>query len=463
MTESIVSADSPVSQGVMLKYGIGQLGAQIFRDTPAVLLPIFMITMLGIPAWLAGLAIMAPKLWVVICDPLVGSFSDRLESRFGRSPMLAVGAVASSIGFFALFTVSDFGSPWLAAAVVSLTFLLAQTGFSAFSVPYLALAGELSSDTHERTKILVYRMIFTMIGLILGIGVAQPMAEWFGGGRYGWMAMGAVLGMVCASTMLTTAFSLWGFRAPRKVQEQVGMIEQLRRAWRNKPFMMINMTNFFQSIGSSCSFSVVGLIFIYSIGDISLLWPFMVAMTVGSLLSQPVWLAKSKRYGKLPVFVFACIAWGLVTLSWLALGRFGDSSWAVPLIGPMRIEVILVMVRAVLIGVFNSGFILMAISLFTDTLSYGSQPDQAPQEGSLSGMWSASEKMAFALGPLISGAVLSLFGFVSSTGGAITQSQTAIDGVILCYSVIPAAIVVMSLACLRSYSRFMQDEPTVTG
>ncbi|MEO9599395.1 MFS transporter [Parasphingorhabdus sp.] len=463
MAESIAPADAPVSQGVMLKYGVGQLGAQIFRDTPAVLLPIFMITMLGIPAWLAGLAIMVPKLWVIIFDPLVGSFSDRIESRFGRSPMLALGAVASSLGFFALFTVSDFGSPWLAAAIVSLTFLLAQTGFSAFSVPYLALAGELSKDTHERTKILVYRMIFTMIGLIIGIGAAQPLTEWFGGGRIGWMAMGGVLGMICAFTMLTTALSLWSFRADRVAEEQVGLMAQLKRAWRNKPFVLINLTNFFQNIGSACSFSVVGLIFIYSIGNISLLWPFMLAMTAGSLLSQPVWLATSKRFGKLPMFVLACIAWCLVTLSWLALGKFGDMSWAMPFFGEIRVEVILVMVRAVLIGVFNSGFVLLAISLFTDTLSYGVKPGQAPQEGSLSGVWSACEKLAFAIGPLISGAVLSIFGFVSSTGGAIAQTDVAINGVILCYSAIPAAIVLLSLFCLRRYGKFMQEEPAAAA
>ena len=37
-----------VPTGVVLRYGVGQLGAQVFRDTPAVLLPLFMTTMLEI-------------------------------------------------------------------------------------------------------------------------------------------------------------------------------------------------------------------------------------------------------------------------------------------------------------------------------------------------------------------------------------------------------------------------------
>ena len=44
----------------MLRYGVGQTGAQIFRDTPAALLPVYLTTVLGVPAWLAGVAILVP-------------------------------------------------------------------------------------------------------------------------------------------------------------------------------------------------------------------------------------------------------------------------------------------------------------------------------------------------------------------------------------------------------------------
>ena len=97
-----------------MRYGAGQLGAQVFRDTPAVLLPMFMTTMLGVPAWMAGIAILIPKLWVIICDPLIGAWSDRVKSSVGRWPFLLVVAIFTSLSFYGLFAITDYSSPILA-------------------------------------------------------------------------------------------------------------------------------------------------------------------------------------------------------------------------------------------------------------------------------------------------------------------------------------------------------------
>jgi glycoside/pentoside/hexuronide:cation symporter, GPH family len=90
------SPESALPVSLLLKYGTGQTGAQIFRDTPAALLPLFMTTLLGVPAWLAGAAVLGPKLWLVVCDPLMGSLSDRHKASVGRTPFLTAGAALTS-------------------------------------------------------------------------------------------------------------------------------------------------------------------------------------------------------------------------------------------------------------------------------------------------------------------------------------------------------------------------------
>ena len=65
-------------------YGAGQIGGQILRDTPALILPIFMTTVLGLEAALAALVIIIAKFWVVLADPIAGVISDRTKSRWGR-------------------------------------------------------------------------------------------------------------------------------------------------------------------------------------------------------------------------------------------------------------------------------------------------------------------------------------------------------------------------------------------
>jgi GPH family glycoside/pentoside/hexuronide:cation symporter len=446
----------PVPFATKFLYGIGQMGGQVFRDTPAVLLPVFMITMLGIPAWMSGLVVLLPKLWVIVCDPLMGNLSDRIEPRRGRAPLLLAGALAASAGFAALFAFNGYSSPDMAAAAICVMFLLASTGFSAFSVPYLALAAELSEDSHERTRILVYRMVFTIAGVLLGVGIAQPLVFWMGGGAAGWRGMGFVLGVTICLSMVATALGFWRFRADTVTAGPISLLAQLRVAARNRPFRLLTAMQFVLTLAQACGYSVVGLVFLYPIGNIALLPAFVIVMSVAGLLSQPFWMATSARHGKLTMFVVATLGWTAVTFSWFLVGSAGDAAIAVPVMGAMPVEQVLVLVRGFVIGFFNSGFVLLAISMLTDTINHGRENEATPADGALAGIFSATEKLAFAVGPAIGGVILSAMGLQSSTGGAIVQSAAAIRGILLLYSVIPGAFALLSLLFLRNYRRSFQ-------
>lgn len=442
-----------ISGRTKLFYGAGQVGAQIFRDTPAVLLPLFMTTMLGVPAWMAGLVVLLPKLWVILCDPLVGGWSDRVQPRRGRGPFLTVGAVLSAVGFVALFAVTDYSSPIVAATTVCILYLLASTGFSAFSVPYLALAAELSADTHERTRILLYRMAFAVLGVMLGVGLAQPVVFHFGGGAFGWHVMAILFGGVCLVSMLATAFAFGGFRSARPATQPLTLGGQLRVARDNRPFRLLTTMHFIQSLAQASSYSVIGLVFIYAVGNIAVLPVFILGMSAAGLLSQQYWMRSSQRHGKLTMFVIASALWSLVTITWIFVGTLGDARISLPLLGQIRVEDALVVLRGMMIGVVNGGFTLLAISMLTDTISHGQQHNDRSVEGGLAGIWSASEKLAFAGGPAIGGVLLSLSGYVSSTHGPVAQSSRAILGILVLYSLVPAFFCLVSLLLLRGYRR----------
>lgn len=451
------SAALPVN--VLLRYGLGQTGAQIFRDTPAALLPVFMTTILGIPAWMAGAAILIPKLWVIVCDPLMGAWSDRSVGKGGRTPFLVIGAILTSLGFYALFSIPEFASELATAAVVSVVFLLSMTAFSAFSVPYLGIAAVLSTDTHERTRILVYRMIFVTAGVLLGVGVAQPLVFWTGGGHAGWHAMGLIFGLFCLVSMLGSAIGLHGVLKHRKpAQQQVTppLKQQFAALSRNRPFRLLLTIHMIQTIGQACSYSVVALVFIYLAGSVELLLPFVVVMALVGLSVQPLWLALSRRMGKLPLFVWQVLAWCLITLSWLWIDYGAGSAIALPMVGEVTVKELLILLRGALIGVTNAGFLLLITSLFTDSIYQGETGSGAAMEGSYAGIWSACEKLAFALGPLISGVTLSAFGFQSSRGGIIAQDQSALTGILMTYSIVPMAFFLASMAFVPAFRRALR-------
>jgi len=448
------SAAQRLPAAVMLRYGVGMFGAQIFRDTPAALLPVFMTTILGVPAWLAGLAILAPKLWVIVCDPLTGAWSDRKAPTIGRTPFLVVGAIATSLGFLALFQVPALASPIASATLVSLVFLVAMTGFSAFSVPYLGIAATLSSDPHERTKLLVYRLIFTSLAIIAGVGLAQPTVFWFGGGAPGWRSMAMLYAAVCLVSMLGCAIGLRNVLRARPLpsSDTSSLATRFAAAWRNKPFRQLTVIHFIQTIAQACGYTVVAMVFIYLVDRIALLPVTMMAMSLSGIVVQPVWLALSKRMGKIPLFTALCVAWCLVTVTWLGIDWGKDSRAVLPLLGDTSVKEVLIVVRGMLLGVTNAGFVLLVTSLFTDTIYLGGE-DGGSVEGSYAGLWSASEKLAFALGPVIAGAVLSLSGFAPSRSGPGVQSASAMLGILANYSIIPVVLFVASLCLVPSYAR----------
>ncbi len=435
----------------VVQYGAGQLGAQIFRDTPAALLPLFMTTILGVPAWMAGIVVLIPKLWVIVCDPLVGAWSDRLKAQYGRTTFLLIGACCTSVGFLSLFAITVYPSPLVAAATICVLFFFASTAFSIYSVPYLAIASELSRDPHERTRIMLYRMLFTTGGVLIGIGVAQPLVFALGGGAHGWHVMAIALSILSLVAMLVPAIALRGVAMLPGTEAPVRLVDQLAPAFRNRPFVILLLTCFIQNIGQAAGYTVIGFVFLYALGAIWLIPLFILIMSAGSFASQPFWLAMSRRYGKQRCYIAASLAWTAVTVSWFWIHPGTDVLVTIPGVGALATQHVLVLVRALIIGLTNSGFLLLALSMLTDTVDHQRQQFGVAHEGVFAGIFSAAEKLAFALGPVLSGIVLSIFGFAASTGGAASQSDSAILGIVLLYSLIPAGTQVISLAIFSRY------------
>jgi GPH family glycoside/pentoside/hexuronide:cation symporter len=92
------AAPSSISTATFFGFSLGMIGDRIFRDAPALLLLIYMTNYLAIPPAMAGVAIFVPKLLIIFVDPIVGTFSDRLNTPWGRRrpPMLA-GAILASL------------------------------------------------------------------------------------------------------------------------------------------------------------------------------------------------------------------------------------------------------------------------------------------------------------------------------------------------------------------------------
>jgi GPH family glycoside/pentoside/hexuronide:cation symporter len=420
-----------------LGYGAGMIGGQIFRDTPALLLLPFLTNTLEVPAAMAGLAIFIPKFWVVFADPLAGIASDRIRSRWGRRrPFMLVGGLLTVATFVLLFHVPGLAAPALRAAYVCAVYTLALTAFSAFSVPYLTMGAEMTPDTHERTRLMGFRVAFMATGLIVS-GYAGAIRELGGPGAAGYALMAWIMGALCLVTMMTSVFTT--ARAPYydRHETTLPVMAQFRLALENRPFLLLLGTTFLERLAEGTGYATLVYFQVYVLKQsMQMLGTLVLFIAVPGIVSQPLWVAAARRFGKRPTFVATLTIYCAVFALWLV---------------PRPDQTALILLLGALNGLFNSAFILTALSMLTDAIAYDRDRTGLNREGAFVGVWLANEKVAFAVGTLIVGGVLAWFGYAETTAGFVAQSPRALTGITVAYVALPIVFHLASLGFLLRY------------
>ena len=449
----------PVS--TYIGYGAGQIGGQILRDTPALILPIFMTTVLGLEAALAALVIIIAKFWVVLADPIAGVVSDRTETKWGRRrPFILAGGLISALCFVVLFFAPDTQRQLVLFLYMTVVYLILNTGFSMFSVPYLTMASEISDKPDERTTILSFRNAFLAVGLVIGGALAPKIIAYVtqelgGTPREGYEWMALVLGSTIA---LSTIWVFLGTaRAPRSTASAVSvpLLEQLRVAWGNKPFVILITANIVQYISAGIGYAGGFFFLAYAVGlgfDVYNIVPiWIILISVAAIAAMPALVWASARFGKMTVYKVCLLMFSVTTPLYFFAST--ETLWIVWLV-------------AVLIGVFNGGFILMSFSVLTDTINYDRITTGISREGALSSVYSAVDKVGNAVGAAVFLGFLSVIGFVESDDGSFpTQTDDVLRSILMFYILAPAILHAGSILILNRYKLTEADlaEETVVA
>lgn len=428
-----------LSRSTELAYAAGAVGTAIFGTVPGLLLLFFMTDTLGVAPGLAGVALAMGKLWDVVCDPLVGALSDRTDSRLGRRrPWLLAGAVLLPITFVALFAVPDFATPDARFAWVACWFVLASTAFAVFQVPYVAMPAEMTGDPARQTVLMAWRMGAMVVGILIAGGAAPLLVRAGGGGREGYAVMGAVLGGVCA-VMMATAFAGTGCAPTAAPLRGTPVRAQLAAVWRNRAFRALAGALVLQLTGVSALLAVVPYVAQWLLGGGETTVTVLFLCLVGpALVGMPLWVAIDRRVGKL-------VGWAVAVATYALLGL------GLAVSAPGRLPYVAGVV--VLMGLAYGGTQVFPFALLPDAIAAGRSQSGVEQGGLLAGLLTASEKCGNALGALVAGLVLQVSGFREAGGGAVEQPQSALLGIRLAASVVPALLLLSSLPVIAWWHR----------
>ncbi|MDX8348256.1 MFS transporter [Cognatiyoonia sp. IB215446] len=429
-------------------WGLADAGIVVFVIVKQLLIVSYLTTYLGIPVAIAGFVTTIVLIFDMITDPLIGYFSDRTQSRFGRrAPWMFVGAVVMALGMLGLFMAPVEAAMGAKLTWVIAAFGMATIGFTMCAIPYGAQAGEITQNPRERSTMTGWRMAFATVGILVGGAVLPGLAG----------AFGFPLAALYVTPLMIGAIwlSLWSTRnAPRiETPAKTGFVAAYSLVFSNRTFVVLALGYGVMTLAVALITAGLPFAAAYLVVDdgqnalsgaaeaLTVLSVLFGAFFVGAILSQVFWVLISHRLGKL---------WALV---------IGLSGYVALLYGLSGIlpstNVTLVAGVFVIAGITNGAYQQIPWAMYPDLMDVTREESGIAIEGAFSAVWLFGQKLANAISPALLGLILARAGWQETTEGFVAQSDAALEALQLAITLIPAGILVVAVFVLLMIYRPM--------
>lgn len=444
-------------------YGIGQIVESISTVTLNTFLFFYLTNVCGLSGALTGIALFVALAVDAVADPVIGSISDNLRTRWGRRiPAMAISLVPLALALGLLFSIPPV-SGWPLFFRVLTTVIALRISMSAFIVPYLGLGAELSPDYDDRSSIVAFRVIFGMLGMLiplqLGFGIFlrghEGLLDRTAYAHFGWVLAGSlwIAGMVATCASATRPPNLLATHpAPEHVTRR--LIGEVHEVFRNPSFRMLfgGVLLFFVGQGLTNALGLDANRFFWSL-SVPQIKTVSLSLVGGLALGLPFGFALIGRLEKRTtvlggIAIFA-LAQGLPALMKI-IGLIPSD---------ITIEFIVLVSSSVVAGVAATLVTIAFQSAMADAVDEHEQLFFARREGLYFASLSFAFKAATGIGSMLAGFVLEAVRFPSSKLAkapieALHIAASALHGIGLAYG--PAAAVI-TLTSLLFFSRYRID------
>ncbi|ROS77019.1 MFS transporter [Cellulomonas sp. PhB143] len=459
-----------LSRARTARYAAGSVGTGGFSTLPGLVLLYYLTDARAVPALAAGLIVTVAKVWDVAIAPVVGHLSDRDLARTGsRRRLMLWGGSALPVLFALTFAVPAGTAPSAAALWVFVAFWATGSAFSLFQVPYVALPAEIAPTYDDRTRLLAWRVALLAVS-ILAFGAGGPLLRGESDDAAGYLRMGIVSGLVIGAGMLVAVRA-----APRpsvaravlpRARPTAAVADGFRTTGaalrRSAPFRALFGTFVLQALATGVMLAGAQYVATYVLDSEAAVSILFAALIAPALLAMPLWTRLAARTGKERAYAVASVLFVAATLAMVPL------VWAP---GPW------VYAPTALAGVAYAGMQALPLAMLPDVIEHdarsrradpaagaasgtaagraaGRAAEPAPDRegGAFSGAWTAGETTAMALGGGALSLVLAVTGFLSTDAtSTAVQPGSALTGISLAFSVLPAALTAASLLTLARY------------
>ncbi|MBN1880756.1 MAG: MFS transporter [Deltaproteobacteria bacterium] len=422
-----------VPTGMKIGYGVGDFAHSLAFNLPAFYLIYFYTDVFHLPAAAAGLVVFIAKLWDAGVSPTMGYLVDHTKSRWGnKRPYLLFGPLPVAISIVLLFYCPDIGGSFARTAYALITFMLFCTLMTMITVPYGALTPALTTDSHQRAVLSAYRMVFAVVGTLVGAGATMPLVGLLGAGsvNLGFRRVGFLFGAIVLTIVLIT-FATVKERIQTEIQRS-SFRETLSLIRKNKPFLILAAGVMMYQIAINTMSGVVVYYFKYNLHAEHLVPVAFITMLGTSACSIPLFLYISKKRGKRFAYNFGM---GIMAAMSVPLFFFGENNIAVSL------------VIFVIVGIGVATVYLSPWSMIPDTVEYLEWKTGHRREGMHYGFFQFAFKLSVAIPGAMAGLVLRIVGYVPNE----EQTDLALLGIKLLLTFIPLMFVFIGMYLISRY------------
>lgn len=483
-----------ISISEKIGYSLGDCSANLVFQMMMIYQTKFYTDVFGLEGAIAGSVMLIARIVDAFVDPTVGILSDKTQTRWGKyRPWILWTALPFMVFYVLAFYNPGIEDKSLVAVYATISYTLLMTLYSFNNTPYASLGGVMTSDIKERNSITSIRFVAATVAQFVVQGLTLPLVGKFAGADgdkgHGWLCTISLFAVIGFVFFIITFFSARERITP-PASQKTDTRKDIKDVFRNIPWRAMFILTLFLFTTLAMWGSAMNYYFENYV-DANALYTFLdklglVAVEANASLSYNILNAfglivngPEKAY-EVGFGVFNMVGalvqfFGVILLSSFLANRYGKK----------RVFIICLTLTAIFTALFyfpNETDIETMFALnFLKSLAYA--PTVPLLWAMIADVADHSEyvnyrratgfvfagvvfalKAGLGIGGAILGFLLSGFGYVSGAGTA--QTESAIHGIILSSSLIPAATFFIGVIALyfypitKAYNEEMQAELT---
>ncbi len=419
-----------------LGYAAGDMGISVSYFAVGFFFIFYLTDIVGMDPWLAGLAFFFGKLWDGVNDPLMGILSDRTRSKYGRKRVyILFGALPFALSFMLLWMIPLNSSVWVQFVFAVLSMMIYATAYTAVVVPYMAMVPVITSNYDERTQITGLRAILSTFGTLIGGGTAMMLSS-FTTDIIGLRAITTGFGLFSLITLLIASRSIKGIEDihPDETEIVRFSFSQYVNLVKEKNVYILLFLKYFGAIATGSLSASLPFFAQHVLGNRGVSSIGLAIYVAISAVTIPVWSRFAQKYDKRILLLIGNSASAVVLLLVGLFVNEGDTTQF--------------FLGCFFLGLFMSSYLFIPYSFVPDLVDYYENKTGERHESVFFGLWMTVHQLGISIAGLLLGAVLTFFGYASSSGSEVLSS---VIGVRIIFGIIPGLFLFITALIAMKY------------